>query len=100
MCTKWRIFLKCIATDEHNATSVVKDTCILHNFVLEHEGLDSNYLSSETEQICSRPAQHRFSSYAQTVRETVLNYCNSVESVPWQNDYALPENILHCHNTV
>jgi hypothetical protein len=45
---------------------------------------------------CSRPAQHHFSSYAQTVRETILNYFNSVGSVPWQNDYALPENILQC----
>jgi hypothetical protein len=88
MCTKWLILLKYIETDEHNATSIV----------LEHEGPDSSYLSSETEQIRSRPAQHRFSSPAETVRERFLNYFNSVGSVPWQNDHALPGNIRH--NTV
>jgi hypothetical protein len=77
----------------------VKTIYILHNFVLEHEGPDSNYLSSETEEIRSRPAQHHFSTHVQTVRKTFLTYFNNVGSVPWQNDYAVLENILR-HNTV
>lgn len=38
MCTKWRIVLKYIETDERNATSIGKAICNRHNFVLEPEG--------------------------------------------------------------
>jgi hypothetical protein len=78
---------------------IVKAICILHNFVPEREGPDPNYLSIETVQSHSQPAQHHFSTHAQTVREKFLNYFNSVGSVPWQNEYALPEHILQRHNT-
>jgi hypothetical protein len=99
MGTKWRILLKYYEIDKKNATSIVKALCDLHNFILKHEGPDSNYSSSQTEQISSRPVQHRFSTHAQTARETFINYFNSVGSVQWQNDYTLPENILQRHNT-
>lgn len=100
MSSKWRILHKCIETSEENAVKIIKAICILHNFILDNEGLDSNYLTQDaiSHQGHSRRTQYRFTTQAQTTRDTLLNYFNGIGAVPWQNDYALPENILQRNN--
>lgn len=98
MSSKWRILHKCIETNEENAVKIIKAICILHNFVLDNERLDSNYLTQDVRTEHARRTQYRFTTHAQTTRDTLLNYFNGIGAVPWQNDFALPENILQRNN--
>lgn len=98
LCSKWRVLLKTIETGVATATLAVKAACVIHNYILEEEGLDSPYLNNPKEPIpmrCQpRSCQYRFQNIAIRNREIFLNYFNGTGALSWQNDYALPENIM------
>ncbi|KAJ8895480.1 hypothetical protein PR048_000813 [Dryococelus australis] len=102
MATKWRLLNKAIKSIAPNAVQMVKAICILHKFVLTHEN-DYVNIAHVQENACRgvtncQPVHHRFTSTAVRTRDHFMEYFNSVGSVPWQEDYALPQNIVRHHN--
>lgn len=98
MTAKWRLLHKSIEANVENAVQMVKAICVLHNFVLTLENTDSNMAFQEkilsTNEAHHHAIHHRFSSDALRTRNTFCDYFNGVGSVAWQEDYALPQNII------
>jgi hypothetical protein len=107
MASQWRILQKAIETNVDTAISITKAVCILHNFLMTHERAqlpqeerDLNFqigMYDSRAQNSQRP-QYRFANSALQTRDILLNYFNGIGSVPWQMNYALPENIIGRHN--
>jgi hypothetical protein len=80
------------------ATIITKAYCILHNLIMDKEGVPTEIqdeLQLQTiqtvtqNQLTSRPI-NRASTAAMDIREKFMNYFNSdIGSVPWQNMYNL-----------
>lgn len=99
MSAKWRILHKYIETNTDVAISIVNSICVLHNFVITEEGIDPHFMSistSTTDTARSKESRshYRFSNSAKQVREMLMHYFSGPGSVAWQNNYALPENIV------
>lgn len=72
---------------------MTKTVCLLHNIIIDLEGIQTNDLSmiqqvSNNGILVSR-ATNASSKYAQAVRNTYKNYFNGTGAVSWQNDYVL-----------
>ena len=83
LTAKWRILLKAIETDPEFAVSIVKATCVLHNFVLSHDGIDSHSLNIRNNlphnKLLVSKAFNAHSNSAKLTRETFCKYFNSKE---------------------
>ncbi|XP_065212933.1 uncharacterized protein LOC135840368 [Planococcus citri] len=52
LANKWRLFLKAIETKKENSTeNIVKAACVLHNVVIDREGIDEKLLSAVVRKI-------------------------------------------------
>ncbi|KAL4111864.1 hypothetical protein QTP88_015741 [Uroleucon formosanum] len=77
-------------------TIITKAGCILHNIIMDKEGVPSEIqdelqlqTTQTVHQITSKPI-NRASTTAMDIREKFMNYFNSdIGSVPWQNMYSL-----------
>lgn len=76
--SKWTLLSKCIDTDVRLADSIVKCICILHNTIIDREGMEHS-LTEVTSQSSGMPWQHvgthgRHSTDAKLVREVFKSY--------------------------
>lgn len=99
LVNKWRILLKAIETrTENKPETIVKAACVLHNFVINKEGIDEDLLKAVEKKIdvldsrirslnTSRRYNHPATS-AVVIRNFWMKYFNSpAGSVPWQERY-------------
>ncbi len=79
LSAKWRIFNKCIETKAENAIKIVQCTTLLHNIIIDKEGVDSlvNQIVPHSSQILTLPVSNRFNSTeAREIRQTFCIFFN------------------------
>ncbi len=99
LCNKWRLLLKAIETNENKACDIVKCLTVLHNVVIDKEGMDHHLLETVKKKVednevkklrglrTGRKYNHR-ATEPLCIRECLMKYFNSAEgSVPWQDRY-------------
>lgn len=99
LVNKWRVLLKSIeTTDEHAAENIVKCATVLHNVVIDEEGIDQTLMTSVREKVMNRESRerslqtgrryNRSSHSAVLTRNLWMKYFNSdAGAVAWQNRY-------------
>jgi hypothetical protein len=96
LVNKWRLLVKAIETSENKAGNIVKCATVLHNCVIDLEGIDHNLLDkvnrkvSTLEMIDFRSGRRYNHSPARAaaIRKHLTHYFNSSHgSVPWQERY-------------
>lgn len=96
LTAKWRLLGKCIETEVDKAERIVKAICLLHNIIIDREGVDffkstklqdaDSLSESSLQQIRSCRTFNRSSNQANIIRDTFKSYFNGIGAVPWQNE--------------
>lgn len=107
MASRFQIFYTNVNLEPENIDEVVKASCVLHNFLIEHsnksyapheyfyrENYENGTIISEVYNIQNSTMENleRRNSgntlkAAKIVRENFMNYFNQEGTVPWQNNY-------------
>ncbi|KAJ4451836.1 hypothetical protein ANN_03314, partial [Periplaneta americana] len=100
LTAKWQILRKAIETSPETAVAIVRAACVLHNYVIINDGIDSHSLNLEHQntdpKVLNRKSRNAYSITAKSIRYKFTEYFNRKEgTLPWQKDYALPANVLH-----
>lgn len=78
----------------------MRAACVLHNFVIMNDGIDSHSFNmekklSDRKLLMTKTCNNAFSASAKSIRYKFTEYFNSTEGeTSWQNEYALPTNLL------
>lgn len=90
MSGKFRVMTKAMETSVDNAVIITKAVCILHNMIIEEEGVATN---TADDMIETNDALHTSDSVdrgatklAKNIRDSFTEYfCSDEGAVPWQN---------------
>ena len=89
MTQKFRILHKAIETKPANATLIVKAVCVLHNTIIDKEGIDYSMTDENPQNTMDAILNREFThsrQIAQNTRNKFKDYFMSEQgSVPWQN---------------
>ena len=98
LANKWRLLLRSIETDPKVADSIIKCAAVLHNVVIDKEGIHKELLAAVSEKVASSDRKNaglktgrRYNHSASNpiaIRNCWKKYFNSeIGSVPWQDRY-------------
>lgn len=97
IANKWRILLKSIETKPEKSDIIVKAICILHNIIIDCEGIDMNLLEKVDKLLDTQGDKligigksrknNRAAKTPMNLRDDLKNYFNGCGSVPWQQKY-------------
>ena len=99
LANKWRLLLKTIETDERTAVDIVKCATVLHNVIIDREGIEPLVLQAVQEKVqhndrvltydysCGRKF-NRGTDAGIKIRNVLTEYFSGIHgSVPWNNRY-------------
>lgn len=84
LAAKWRILLKSIECKPENAEKIVKCVCVLHNIIIDREGLQADMVDMNSNLSMNRK-NNSSTANAQDIRNKFMGYFNSPNgAVPFQ----------------
>lgn len=81
---KWRILTKSIETSPENAEKIINCACVLHNIIIDKEGVVSREDFNVNENVKNHRKNNSSTEQARAIRNNFMHYFNNEGAVPFQ----------------